>query len=222
MPSIRHRFLALALAVLTLTCAPVHSQAVQQEASPESVLVASQVLANASWREEAGRCPAAFLPAKKNVSVGSGDTCPAGRLDQCLRKCTAGSASDCYWLGHALQEREQQNAAIEALFQRSCKLGIVSGCTNRAASEFPGLPEQEAASCQAKTFQLGCRQDDAWACAMYARSLEGGLGIPRHIGLSLDMIAKTCRLDNDDACESSLKLRKFILSEKKPAQPASK
>lgn len=215
------RLLRLVLVLLALTAAPVYSQAAQKDGEPEAALVASQVFANTAWMEEAALCPAAFMRAKKVVSLETNATCVGGRLNECMGKCSAGSANACYWLAHALQEREQQDTAVEALFQRACKMGIASACTNRAASEFPGMPEQQAASCQARTFKATCRQDDAWGCAMYARSLEGGLGVPRHIGLSLDMIMKTCRLDSGEACQSSLKLRKFILSDKKSVPPAS-
>ncbi len=227
----RTHFLSLVFALLALSAQPVHAQqvstdaelpvtsaeaAVDPAASPanaEAAAVAPQVLANASWREESARCPADLMPATRDPSTNASNNCQSGKLQQCLNRCTAGAGTDCYWLANAIQQREQPDAAIEPLYQRACKLGVVSGCTNRAASEFPGWTKQQAETCQARTFKAGCRKDDPWACAMYARSLAGGTGVTRHLGLSLDMIYKTCQLDGgEDACRRAMDLRKQILA----------
>jgi hypothetical protein len=98
-------------------------------------------------------------------------------------------------------QKIRDNPVSEALFLRACTLGIVSGCTNRAA----GMDRPDA--CAIRTFQVGCDRDDPWACTMIGFHLIRGIGIAQDRERARQALAKSCRFGEDDpACEYAKRL----------------
>ena len=104
-------------------------------AESDSSALAKQVSASQDWLADLAKCPVDLIPAtsQRNYSHGVKTQCTAKSSQAaCLASYKAGAGEHCYWLGVALQASEQNDRASEMLFQRSCKPGVASGCTNRA------------------------------------------------------------------------------------------
>ena len=157
-------------------------QACAQQPSAEATSIAREVLSRSSWLAEANRCPLQVMPEREAFDHLARNDCRSGQLSSCLSKCTAGAAGACYWLGHGLHQDGADQQAAEVLYQRSCKLGVMSGCTNRAAGMLSEKREdQSVQACAAATFSKVCALDDPWACTMYAMHLSRGLGIEQEV-----------------------------------------
>lgn len=101
----------------------------------------------------------------------------------------------------------------EALFLRACKLGIVSGCTNRAAAMINlKADDEKAVKCAVDTFEKTCEQDDPWGCTMFAYALVAGQGgRPKDLDKALQVLSKSCKYGiGDDACQAANKLAEEI------------
>lgn len=184
-----------------------------QQTSAEASAVAAEVLRNAPWVADALACPASSMP-KSEILLGiSKNKCKTGKRGVCLKKCAAGNASACYWLAYELQEDHANKQAVETLYQRSCTLGIMSGCTNRAAGLVSQRPNDSAADmCAAKTFSIACASEDPWACTMYANFLIKDKSVPGHEDMALAALAKSCKFGPDDpACSYAMDLKAKIL-----------
>lgn len=157
------------------------------------------------WLPKLDKCPADVMPSNDGPPNFSIERCSAD-LDQCLDHCRAGTANDCYAAAIVLQ-KTRSNRVSEALFLKACALGIVSGCTNRAA----GMDSNEGVSCAVRTFQLGCERKDPWACTMTGFHLIRGLGVDKDIDRARKALAQSCRFgDSDEACIASNALLKEI------------
>jgi len=181
------------------------------EASPAMKRIDAQVAAQPDWLADARACPVSLLPERQSyIEVSSGD-CKTG-LAQCLAECKFGDARSCYWLAYGVQQGGGQEQTSEALFQRACRLGVVSGCTNRAAGMLTATPGAPAIQhCAARTFEKGCALDDPWACTMYALHLSRGMGVKADPALALRVLEKSCKYGADDpACRNAAALRKQI------------
>jgi hypothetical protein len=129
----------------------------------------------------------------------------------CLDRCRQGDGDGCYGLALRLQQLEEHTYA-EALFLRACKLGVASGCTNRAAhilhfeAEAPGR-----LACSARTFERTCAYEDPWGCTMYGLVLKDGLGVPKDPKKALEVLPGGCRLgEADPACQNARELERAI------------
>jgi hypothetical protein len=186
------------------------------QTAAEASEIAKNVLSRNDWLSEAGRCPSAVMPERQTLDFLDSNDCMRGQFASCLEKCSAGVGGACYWLGQGLHETGADQAA-EVLYQRSCRLGIVSGCTNRAAgmmSEKPEAPSVNA--CAAETFSKACAFDDPWACTMYAWHLSRGIGVQEDKALALKVLGKSCKYGSDDqACSYGTRLRKELLDASK-------
>src|SRR5262249_49077728 len=116
------------LAFLVLVPAALH--ALPASAGPAEVLENIEA-APPDWLPDLGKCPADVSPMQETRSDYFEGRC-AAKLEQCLNNCRAGTASDCYASALILQ-RVRNSPISEALFLRACALGVMSGCTNRAA-----------------------------------------------------------------------------------------
>ncbi|MRV71847.1 sel1 repeat family protein [Duganella sp. FT92W] len=175
--------------------------------------LSAAVRSRADWISEAKTCPADVLPQKESRSYLAVNNCTAQpQLASCLAKCTAGDGGSCYWLAYAMQQAHSETISSEALFQRSCKLGIMSGCTNRAAGMLSDDPDNRTVQqCAAQTFAKVCDFDDPWACSMYALHLSRGLGVPQNPGLALKVLEKSCKYGAEDpACIGGMKLKRAL------------
>lgn len=202
----RHAIVAIALLLIGV-------QSLHAQPTREFSEVVNDVLSTSEWAAEVDQCPSELVPAE-DASDGLGeDDCVPGELESCLSRCREGVPSACYWLGYALQKHEEGKQAAEVLYQRSCKLGVPSGCTNRAAGIFmAGLNEASAQACAARTFKNTCALDDPWGCTMYALHLSRGLGVPKDRDQALVVLEKSCRYGaEDDACIRARALREDIL-----------
>ena len=181
--------------------------------SGEAARIAKDVLSNGSWLAEADRCPSKLMLQRESRDHLAGNDCTPGRLSGCLSKCSTGGGGSCYWLAYALQQSQADRRASEALFQRACKLGVMSGCTNRAAGMLAEKKDDSSAqACAAETFSRTCAFDDPWACTMYASLLNRGIGVAKNNALALKVLEKACKYGPEDqACIYGTQLKKEIL-----------
>ncbi len=199
--------LASVLAIASLTAC---------DRSPATLAeVAQSVRAKADWMADSRDCPDKLVPQRKLAVSDSGKHCEGDRAGRCYSECEAGEVRSCYWLAYAMQLSKADDDAAQALYQRSCKLGEPSGCTNRAARVLEANRTDPAAhSCAAATFAKTCTLEDAWGCTMYALALHRGLGTARDDRAALQAIDKSCAFSGgprDEACASAMSLRQQIL-----------
>jgi hypothetical protein len=189
------------------------SQALAQVPPAEARSVAETVLFQAAWVAESSRCPSEFVGKAALLSQVPNPGCGKGELGSCLSKCAAGQAAACYWLGHGLHREGADQQAAEVLYQQACKLGVASGCTNRAAGMLKvGLADPSTQRCAVRTFSTVCALGDPWACTMYALHLSRGLGVKRDPKLALEVLGKSCKYGpEDEACQYGNGLKKQIL-----------
>lgn len=184
--------------------------------SAEANAVAAEVLAHTDWRALADRCPASLMPSRQLPDTLKPNSCTTGQLRSCLSSCGSGDAQACYWLAYELQQARVQPMAAETLYQRSCQLGMVSGCTNRAASMSQDADDPTNQVCAAQTFSKACAADDPWGCTMSAMHLSRGLGVKQDKALALQALEKSCKYGPvDEACMYGEQLKKSLLT--KPA-----
>lgn len=190
----------------------VFATANAQQPSAEVDGVSREVLKRESWLADSQKCPAALFPKKEDRDHLNGNDCKPGKLGSCLARCSASDASACYWLGHELEQARGLPGAYESLYQRSCRLGVVSGCTNRAAGMLEDRPnDSQLQACAAATFAKSCSFDDPWGCTMYAFHLSRGIGVAQDKKLALKMLEKSCIYGAEDtACTTGLQLRDAI------------
>ena len=107
--------------------------AVAGEDTPIIERIDAEVRANAQWTQEAEQCPADLMPGHRALEIDADGCDTADQLDGCLARCTAGDAYACLRTAVTLQRLGGDPAGFEPLYQRACKLGAASGCTNHAA-----------------------------------------------------------------------------------------
>lgn len=197
--------------VFALTLALPSIAAVQAEAG-EVQEVARAVVGNTEWAADAQLCPTKIMARTEAKDHLAANHCKLGNLRSCLARCSAGTPSACYWLAYALQQQNASSESYEPLYQRACKLGIMSGCTNRAADMMQTARENETAkSCAAATFEAVCAFDDPWACTMSAFHLSRGIGTKQDSKRALKALKKSCKYGPDDeACIYAHRLRSDI------------
>ncbi|MBO0755581.1 MAG: sel1 repeat family protein, partial [Bradyrhizobiaceae bacterium] len=104
-------------------------------------------------------------------------------------------------------QKVRNNPVSEALFLKACGLGIVSGCTNRAA----GMEDSGHSSCITQTFQRACDYNDPWACTMFGFHLSRGIGVAQDRERARQVLSKSCRFgETDQACSYARRLLKEI------------
>jgi TPR repeat protein len=209
------RYFLLLAALLSLL---VSGLALAEGAPPAIAQVDAEIGKKAQWRKEADMCPAALLPRRVSTDYLSGDSCQLNP-GLCLLKCEAGNGGSCYWLAYAVQQGGGEAATAEALFQRACKLGVVSGCTNRAAAMSAGAPQDASVQhCAVETFKKTCAHNEPWGCTMYALHLTRGIGVKTNLDLALKVLGRSCRYGKEDpACANAMTLRQEILRKKQAA-----
>lgn len=135
----------------------------------------------------------------------------------CLEDCKKNDGRACYTLALMIQKKKTpfQNYS-EALFLRSCKLGVISGCTNRAAAIINDKSDDEkAVKCAVNTFEKTCENDDPWGCTMFGFVLHRGIGRPKDDEKALKALSKSCKFgDADEACRMAKELIEIIKKSK--------
>lgn len=192
---------------------------------PEEVKITTQKVvenlkSQPAWLFPADECPADLMPdVEKEIEYFS-EACANDPL-KCLNKCEKNDANACYSLALLLQDYqgiEQQYS--EPLFLRACKLGIISGCTNRAAAKFRlEANNSESVKCAVNTFEKTCDKDDPWGCTMYGLVLAHGQGREQNFELAIKALDKSCKYGDDDpACQEAKRLKEDIEKAKKQTQ----
>jgi len=205
----RNRIRLLACAAVAILSFQQNSSAVAG-VSPSLTRVVRRIAEKNDWLAATKLCPTDLMPSRAPVDARN-DHCKAP-YDTCLSKCEAGDGGSCYWLAYQLQQNGAQSEIYESLFQRSCKLGIVSGCTNHAAALLRAKDDVSTQKCAARTFERGCGYEDPWACTMYALVLSRGLGVAQDEASALKVLDKSCKYgDSDPACGYAKGLRQDIL-----------
>lgn len=193
------------LVLLSLVLAGMGLQPLPAIAADTEKLLQDLEASPPGWLPALDTCPADAMPAHETTSDYSIEACAAAP-ERCLRSCQTGNANDCYAAALVLQAI-RQNRISEALFLRACALGIVSGCTNRAA----GMEGDEGPVCPIRTYQKACDRDDPWACTMIGFHLIRGIGIARDRERARQALAKSCRYgESDQACRYAKRLLQEI------------
>jgi hypothetical protein len=190
----------------------------KQLLSPEQIqdqfnLVKSNIQKKPEWLFPIEICPLDIMPDYETDSNYSVETCDINPL-ACYENCKNGNGNACYGLAVALQNNlgiEQVEA--EALHLKACKLGITSGCTNRAAAKFNlEANNSEAIKCSVSTFEKTCEKNDPWGCTMFGFALAHGKGIEQDLDKSLSVLSKSCKYGlEDEACQNAKDLESQII-----------
>ena len=159
------------------------------------------------------RCPAESSPLQQ-ISIPQNynnklSNCKTDQLG-CYQSCLDNDGFACYFSALSLEEAKYTIPA-QQLFQRSCELGVASGCTNRAAGMlyFTELLTAKQKDCIFSTFEKTCDWKDPWGCTMYADQLVS-MEKPNY-NKALDVLNYSCEYGIDDpACQSAKNLQKFI------------
>ncbi|WP_152614544.1 sel1 repeat family protein [Pseudoalteromonas luteoviolacea] len=162
--------------------------------------VVNKIDSTTSYKLLIDKCPADYFPKSNLSSQDYTDTCSVNP-NLCLERCESGDANYCSSLANVIQNNLQSGYYSEALFSKSCQLGLVIGCTNRAS----GLIKHNGDSslnCAVETFKLACAQKDEWGCTMYGAFLAQGKGVKRNFDKALEVLKVSCQNGIDHpACQ---------------------
>jgi len=189
-----------------------------QDLSPRDRAALEKLRARPAWLFPATDCPADVMPGYDRDSGYVVGRCE-GDLAGCAERCAADDGPDCYALALVLESRETETQSdepvFEALYLRACRLGLATGCTNRAAGLTYRDPVTAASdACAARTFGETCSRDDAWGCTMYGFHLMSGRGVPKDLEQAARMFEKACGYDETFvACTKAKRLLKQIEDE---------
>ncbi len=172
----------------------------------------SEIEARPSWLFPADACPHEVISRGPEPIRYLADGC-RDRAARCVSGCRGGDGSDCYALALLIEEGDPHSEYASALFLRACRLGIDSGCTNRAArmaSRWESDVAPEKLSCAVRTFGDVCARGDPWACAMLGLHLAHGRGIEQDLERAAAALRKACEVRDEEACIHSRDLLREI------------
>lgn len=164
------------------------------------------------WLFSGDVCPFNIIPESETKVEYLSEGC-ADDPQVCLDKCKENDGNACYSLALLVQEKKWlEMEYYDTLFLRACKLGVVSGCTNRAASILNlKADDEKAVICAGNTFEKTCEKKDPWGCTMFARILYYGLGRPKDSEKALQVMAESCKYgEEDEACKAAQELTREI------------
>lgn len=201
----RRMIFPLLAAIVSITAVSLFAQ-MPAGASDSNEVIGKMVGAWPDWLPRAEQCPADAMPAKAGAPTFSIEGCTAA-VEQCLDRCRAGNAGDCYSAALVVQQTIKTGPLSNALFLRACKLGAASGCTNVAAS----MEDSGDYACPNRTYELACGRDDPWACTMMGFHLIRGIGVEKNNDRARRFLTKSCRFgDTDEACRNAKAFLKEI------------
>ena len=187
----------LTLAALVLASTGLHALPANATDAARAMLESMEAT-RPDWLPSLDKCPADIMPARETEFSYSEKRCES-TLEACVRNCGTGDAIDCYGSAVILQ-KVRPNPVSEALFLRACALGIVSGCTNRAAAMDSG----DGVPCAIQTFTAACDRRDPWACTMIGLHLIRGIGIDKDHSRARQLLSRSCPFgEADEACRSA-------------------
>lgn len=180
-----NRFLCIPVLLLAAGCAPAHD--IEQTADK---LTREQPQWLFHGPENA--CPADVMTDYPMPVRYLGEVC-VENPKKCVDGCKAGNANDCFALALAVEPLRGHTKTADRLFYRACSLGIVSACSNRAAS----MNAAESA-CQVRTYEKACNRSDPWACLTLGMYLARGMGVERDLPRARRLITESCELVDDE------------------------
>jgi len=188
-----------------------------QEKTQQIETVMENLRKKPKWLFPALQCPADVMPESQSEKDYSVERC-SNNLEDCYKKCINEDGNACFELALVLQQQKKvESEYSEALFLRSCKLGIALSCTNRAAGMF-NIEEknQKALRCPVRTFEKTCALDDAWGCTMFGLALANGFGVKKDTAKALEILPKGCKNVNFDSevCKSARSIEELIKTKK--------
>ncbi|UCZ86073.1 sel1 repeat family protein [Pseudomonas sp. L5B5] len=198
--------------LLAMTLLPTWQALAAPAPATPAEAVSTKVLAQPQWQSLARQCPATLVPRREAPT--EPDRCSEPeQMEGCLQSCKRGDGNDCYWLGINVQKAKGPAMGYEPLFQRACTLGVVSGCTNRAAGMYVATPDDEPVrQCVTKTYAKVCELGDPWACTMYGFNLSQGIGTTTDNTKALKVLDRSCNKHGteDPACTAAIQLQQKI------------
>lgn len=152
------------------------------------------------WQTLKDICPSELVP-ERAAEIDFTENLCAQNPGECFKRCTEESGSACLALALLLQKTEGlKQPYSEVLFSRACKLGIASGCTNRAAGKLNSEKKSlESESCILETFEKSCALGDPWGCTMHGFLLWEGEFVKKDASKAIVSLKKACALDDTDS-----------------------
>jgi len=189
----------------TARVAPTASAAGESGGSTEVAL--ERLRRRPDWLFPYAQCPADVFPGVETPLDYRRGEC-ASNIAPCLDRCQSDDGTACYVAALRLQILNAPTDYSEALFLKACRLGIASGCTNRAAGILALETDKPTPwTCVNRTFEAMCQKDDPWACTMWGSSLLHGRGMPPDVGRARQVLPRGCRISEEDpACVAARSL----------------
>ncbi len=188
-----------------------------EKVKTETINVVEMLKTDPQWLKMEASCPTDIFPSDEIEYVYNEDNCKNSPV-KCLENCKNESGGDCYSLAILIQRQvDIKQIQADSLFFRSCKLGLISACTNFAAAKLDREPSnKESVKCAINTFEKTCEKDDPWGCTMFGMVLANGLDRPKDLDKALNVLTKSCKYGiEDEACSKAKKLKKSILDSRK-------
>jgi hypothetical protein len=169
---------------------------------------ANAVKQHGDWMADSRTCPADAMDRSEVTWQARDIGCDGPDFSPCHQQCADGSVSACMQLARALEQRDFPPAVSNVLYQRGCRLGDASGCTNRAAYDYVVHPQDaDVLACSSRTFTRSCALDDPWGCTMVARVYVESKGRVGRRAEALAAAQKTCRMSpQHKACAAAQSL----------------
>lgn len=175
--------------------------------------IVAAIQSKPDWLQPAEICATEIFPVKEKEIEYLFEGCE-NSPQHCLEKCRREDGNACYSLALLIQrDVSEESKEVAPLFLRSCKFGIISGCTNYAAGESNyDSPDEKTLKCSADTFEKSCAMNDSWGCSMYGTALAFGQGREQNFGEALKYLNKTCDRfgERTAACQGAKTVKKQI------------
>jgi hypothetical protein len=211
-PAMKALALIAGFVLFASSALPQQSKTPDDTLPSESEEILRQIRARPpAWLFPADACPADVMP-ETEWQADYGPRFCRTHLGSCLEQCREDDASACYALARAIEDVDINDSTADPVYLRACRLGIASGCTNRASRMTYFKPVAPGADrCAARTFEKTCEWGDAWGCTMYGRHLISGAGVQRNLDLAARVLRKSCLYDETfEACTIAKDLLKEI------------
>lgn len=184
-----------------------------EQATGEIKEIIKIIKANPNWLREKPICHSLLVPKVEKEVTFMAEGCE-NKPNKCFKSCKSGDGNSCYALALLIQiKTDISNEATNPLFSRACKLGIVSGCTNRAAFDIENAyTNKKKAKCVADTFEKTCQMNDSWGCTMYGMMLIEGVGREKNLDEAIINLNKACLKFGlkSESCQAALRLKNEI------------
>jgi hypothetical protein len=177
------------------------------ESSGSTKVVLARLSVRPDWLFPFAECPADAFPGVETPLNYRRGEC-ADSIGPCLDRCQSDDGTACYVAALRIQILNAPTDYSEALFLKACRLGIASGCTNRAAGILSLETDKPTPwSCVNRTFEAMCQKDDPWACTMWGSSLLHGRGMQPDVARARQVLPRGCRIsERDPACVAARSL----------------